>query len=202
MSDIIRAIRAQYAVAIRSDGVWLLTANQSAKFGPTRFRLTKSGLPPSIKLIHLFIASQLRSIKLVSPYCCQAVQGTITPASPHPGAPSTATPSPISGATFGNAPASVWASRISAIHLWVNDAISKLYAPVRQNAPASPVHPKRSSRCGQSVGTVTKLPRWPQMPIFHILLTSSEEVVMRPVGSPSRLLTTSPTTSERRGLPG
>ena len=33
---------------------------------------------------------------------------------------------------------------------------------VGENTCASPVHPSRSSRCGQSVGTSTKLPFCPQ----------------------------------------
>jgi hypothetical protein len=37
-----------------------------------------------------------------------------------------------------------------------------LWAAVGANTCASPIQPMRSSRCGQSVGTLRKLPRWPQ----------------------------------------
>ena len=41
--------------------------------------------------------------------------------------------------------------------------------------------PSRSSRCGQSVGTDRKLPRWPHVMLRYSWLTSSLEHSKRPV---------------------
>src|ERR1700722_6750610 len=81
------AIRAQYAVARRSLFVFWSGASQSAKLGPTPFLRRKSGFRLSMNSIQRCIASQLSSMTALSPYCNQVVQGTITPASPQPGAP-------------------------------------------------------------------------------------------------------------------
>ena len=46
-----------------------------------------------------------------------------------------------------------------------------LYDAVRQNTCASAVHPRRSSRCGQSVGTPTKFERCPHRMLLHSWLS-------------------------------
>src|SRR2546430_5611293 len=62
-----------------------------------------------------------------------------------------------SGITWGTLPLAFWSAARSASHLVKNPATSKLKAAVGANAWASPVQPRRSSRCGQSVGTSRKL---------------------------------------------
>src|ERR671932_210126 len=93
------------------------------------------------------------------------VHGTMIPASPQAGAPllrSSILKSLSKGATSGKAPSGDWASSTSTIHLVKNAETSILKQAVRTKTCASPIQPKRSSRCGQSVGTLKKLPRWPQ----------------------------------------
>ena len=58
-----------------------------------------------------------------------------------------------------------------------------LKAAVRTKTWMSPVQPSRSSRCGQSVGTSTKLPFWPQVMLCWSWLTSGSEQVKEPVGA-------------------
>src|ERR1700684_888602 len=81
------AIKAQYAVASRSLFVFASGASQSAKLGPTPFLRRKSGLRLWVNSIHRCIAFQFFSTAALSPYCTHVVHGTITPASPQPGAP-------------------------------------------------------------------------------------------------------------------
>src|SRR4030088_399025 len=81
------AIKAQYALASRSLFVFSSGANQSAKLGPTPFLRRKSGFRLWMNSIQRCIASQFFSIMALSPYCTHVVHGTITPASPQPGAP-------------------------------------------------------------------------------------------------------------------
>src|ERR1022692_1956127 len=102
------AIRAQYAVASRSLSVRSSGASQSAKLGPTPFLRRKSGFRLWIKPIQRCIASQFFSMTALSPYCTHVVQGTITPASPQPGAPTlslhgggSADSSVLEGSVFG-----------------------------------------------------------------------------------------------------
>ena len=45
-------------------------------------------------------------------------------------------------------------------HLVINGIMFSLNAAVGQNAVTSPVQPRRSLRCGQSVGISKKLSRW------------------------------------------
>src|SRR5215211_6999900 len=81
----------------------------------------------------------------------------MTPASPQAGAPffrSASLRSPNSGATSGKAPSGDWASSTSTIHFSKKAATSTLKEAVRTKTCASPIHPRRSSRCGQSVGTL------------------------------------------------
>src|SRR5215469_7782287 len=58
---------------------------------------------------------------------------------------------------------------ISAEYLRENAARSMLYVAVRQKTCASAIHPSRSSRCGQSVGTPTKFDRCPHKTLLHNL---------------------------------
>ena len=61
---------------------------------------------------------------------------------------------------------------------------------VRQKAWQSPVQPSRSSRCGQSVGTSTKLPRCPHWMLWKSWLTRSSEQPKPEVTAMSELMTT------------
>ena len=54
----------------------------------------------------------------------------------------------------------------------------------------SPVHPRRSSRCGQSVGTARKLPRWDQIELLISWFTPSWEDSNQPVRGMSECTTT------------
>src|SRR5699024_11501623 len=51
----------------------------------------------------------------------------------------------------------------------------------------SPVHPRRSSRCGQSVGTARKLPRWDQIELLISWFTPSWEDSNQPVRGDVRM---------------
>ena len=68
----------------------------------------------------------------------------------------------MSGTTDETPPSSVWSISRSRSHDAQNDSESISVAAVALNACASPVQPSRSSRCGQSVGTETKLSRCDQ----------------------------------------
>src|SRR5208337_1149005 len=132
------AIRAQYAVASRSLFVFSSGASQSAKLGPTPFLRRKSGFRLWMNSIQRCIASQFSSMTALSPYCNHVVHGTITPASPQPGAPTIASlhadvpddPEPpnviVLGDTFVNAPCGVCASTMSWMNFCENAAVSKL----------------------------------------------------------------------------
>lgn len=63
------------------------------------------------------------------------------------------------GTTEATAPSSAWSSSTSRNHDNQNAWASTRVFAVAANACASPVHPRRSSRCGQSVGTDRKFPR-------------------------------------------
>src|SRR5215469_18202396 len=155
-----------------------------------------------MKSIQRSIAFQFSVIADLSPYCSHTVQGRITPASPQPGAPSLLSGRSRSGETLVNAPSLVCASVTSFKNLCENNWISKLKVPVRQKTPASPIQPSRSSLCGQSVGMLRKFPRCPHSPTFHMRFTRSLDVTSLPVGSPTRLLITSPLKSAVVGVPG
>ena len=66
---------------------------------------------------------------------------------------------------------------------------------------ASPIQPSRSSRCGQSVMTLWRLPRRPHRVFSKILLTSGEEVSTVPAGGASEC-STSPVSAVGSGVPG
>ena len=66
------------------------------------------------------------------------------------------------GTTAATAPSASWSSSRSRSHDVQNDSTSKSVLAVGANACASPVQPRRSSRCGQSVGSDTKLSRCDQ----------------------------------------
>src|SRR3984893_4758568 len=132
------AIKAQYEVAKRSLSVRSSGASQSAKLGPTPFFLRKSGLRLWINSIQRCMESQFRSMTSLLPYCTQVVHGTMTPASPQPGAPTIPSfhadvPSEsdplkgrVLGETFVNAPCEVCASTMSCTNFCENAAMSKL----------------------------------------------------------------------------
>ena len=90
-------------------------------------------------------------------------QGMITAASAHPAEPAAGWPGRLStsGTTKGTLPSSYWSADRSRSHFVKKPATSMLNVAVREKTWASPVHPSRSSRCGQSVGTSRKLPFWP-----------------------------------------
>ncbi len=92
------------------------------------------------------------------------VHGMITAASAHPAEPAAGFPGVdnTSGITWGTLPVSIWSAATSRSHFVKKPATSMLKAAVREKTCASPVQPSRSSRCGQSVGTSTKLPFCPQ----------------------------------------
>ena len=106
-------------------------------------------------------------------------QGMITAASAQPAAPPGLWPSK-SGRTFGTTcgtlPLANWSAATSFSHFVKKAATSMLKAAVAEKACASPVHPRRSSRCGQSVGTSRKFPFWPQMMLCWSWLTSGFDV--------------------------
>ena len=66
-------------------------------------------------------------------------------------------PPSTSGITTGTAPSGVWAAARSVVHEARKAAASYRDRAVGAKTPMSPVQPRRSSRWGQSVGTVMKL---------------------------------------------
>ena len=64
----------------------------------------------------------------------------------------------------------------------------------------APVQPSRSLRCGQSVGTSTKLPRCPHSMLCWSWLISGSEQLKLPVGAMSEC-TTTPVIVSRAGVP-
>src|SRR5476651_1332405 len=87
------------------------------------------------------------------------VHGMMTPASPHTGQELVWF---ARGETVVNSPFGLCASFTSTSHLVKKPDTSALRAAVGAKTCASPIQPRRSSRCGQSVGTLRKFPRWPQ----------------------------------------
>ena len=75
-----------------------------------------------------------------------------------------------------------------------------LSAALGRKTWASASQPSRSSRCGQSVGTERKLPRWPHVTLRQSWLTRSLEHSNRPVHGVSEC-TTRPTSVRRLGRP-
>jgi hypothetical protein len=105
------------------------------------------------------------------------------------------------GAMSENAPDSCCASATSSSHLAKNAATSRLKQAVRANTWASPSQPSRSSRCGQSVGTLMKLPRWPQSMLRNSWFSQSAELSKDPVAGMSEC-TRRATMSPGPGSPG
>ena len=99
------------------------------------------------------MASQFSSMMSVSANCFQTVQGTMMPASAQPSR-IISLPYCPSGATPGNPPVGLCVSRMSRIHLWKKRRVSAKKVPVSENTCVSAVQPRRSFRCGQSVGTL------------------------------------------------
>ena len=73
---------------------------------------------------------------------------------------------------------------------------------MRQKTSASPVQPRRSSRCGQSVGMLMKLLRWPQMATLYIFDTISSLVASLPMMSPAELIASPAMASSGAAPPG
>ena len=65
---------------------------------------------------------------------------------------------------------------------WSRTRLTSMFSvAVGMNTCASASQPSRSSRCGQSVGTEMKLPRWPQLMFRHSWLTRSSEHSNQPL---------------------
>ena len=114
-----------------------------------------------MQFINKSIAFQFSSMICVSPNCFHTVQGTMIPASAQPKR-IFSSPYCAKGATPGNPPKLFWVSRMSRIHLWKNFIVLAKNVPVSANTCVSAVHPRRSSRCGQSVGIDRQLDSCPQ----------------------------------------
>src|SRR5438045_6168871 len=84
----------------------------------------------------------------------------IVATSAHPVDPPAFGPSTF-GITNGTLPSGCWSAATSFNHFTKKLCDCILNVAVLEKACASPVHPKRSSRCGQSVGTSKKLPFCP-----------------------------------------
>ena len=98
------------------------------------------------------IAAQFSATISLSPNCFQTVQGTITPASAQPRR-IISPPYWAVGETPGNPPVSLWESRTSRVHLWKKASVFAKKVPVSVKTCVSAIQPRRSFRCGQSVGT-------------------------------------------------
>jgi hypothetical protein len=123
----------------------------------------------------------------------------ITPASPQAGAASRRIVT--TGATSRKAPPESWPSTTSRIHRAKNADTSAFRLAVGAKIWASASQPRRSSRCGQSVGTATKLPRWPQVMLDCNWLTIESEHSNCPVQGVS-LCSTRANTSTVDSSPG
>src|SRR6201991_1818252 len=87
-----------------------------------------------------------------------------------------------SGITNGTLPLEYWSAATSFSHLVKKLCTFMLYDAVRENTCASPVQPRRSSRCGQSVGTSRKLPFCPNWMLCCNWLIIGLDEVNVPVG--------------------
>ena len=105
------------------------------------------------------------------------------------------------GATSEKPPSGDWASTTSCTHLVKNEATSRFPVAVRTKIWASPIHPSRSSRCGQSVGMLKKLPRWPQSMLDTSWLTIGLSHSNVPALGVSECRT-QPVTASAGGVPG
>src|SRR5690242_12607050 len=105
------------------------------------------------------------------------------------------------GTTKGTAPLGSWSAATSPSHFAKKPETSMLNAAVGANTCASPVQPRRSSRCGQSVGTSTKLPRCPHTMFCCSLFTSALLDSNVPVGVMSEYATM-PVSDVESGVPG
>ena len=106
---------------------------------------------------HAFALGYCRRTVSASPRRRSRTSGTITAASPHAAA-GRAMPM-TSGTTNGTVPSAACSSARSRSHESRNPRTSYRKAAVGAKTWMSPVQPKRSSRCGQSVGIETTLPR-------------------------------------------
>src|SRR5215204_2622879 len=116
----------------------------------------------------------------LSPYTWYIVHGAMVLTSPQPAEV------PLlffntSGITKGTCPSGYWSAARSFSHLVKKADTSMLNAAVRQNACASPVHPSRSSRCGQSVGTSRKFPLCPHSILCCSWFTKESEQAKVPL---------------------
>ena len=142
-----------------------------------------------------------------SPYASYSVHGTTVAASPQPVEPNSKASWPVPrtaastlGTTLGTAPSARWSWPRSVSQLARKARLSALAHAVGAKTMMSPVQPSRSSRCGQSVGTARKLPRWDQLTLRNSWLTRSSEHSNRPVGARSELTTaTSASSTETSG---
>ena len=127
----------------------------------------------------------------------------MTPASLHPAAREESVTFMCGrfGTITGITPFSPWSAARSCSHFVKKLATLKLKAAVGANACASPVHPKRSSRAGVSVGTSRKFPFCPHTILRCSWFSIGFEVSNVPVGGMSEWITT-PVTSSSLGVPG
>jgi hypothetical protein len=94
------------------------------------------------------------------------------------------------GAVSGISPVADWPARTSPMNRRVKASTSMLKAAASQKIWASPVQPMRSSRCGQSVGMPTKLPRWLHRVLRQIAWTIGLSMRATPVRAASLCRTT------------
>ncbi len=80
-------------------------------------------------------------------------------------------------------------------YLAKNGAQPMLKVAVPTKICASPVQPARSSRCGQSVGMLRKLPRWPQRMLLCSCSRRGSEQLNDQIHGQSELSTTARTSS-------
>ncbi len=144
------------------------------------------------------MAAQFSSITAVSPYRRQTVQGRMIAASAQPGV---FWPRAQNGAVSGISPVADWPARMSPMNRRVKASTSMLKAAASQKIWASPVQPMRSSRCGQSVGTPRKLPRWLHRVLRTIAWISGLSIRAAPDRGAS-LCSTTPSTASGEKAPG
>ena len=108
--------------------------------------------------------------------------GTTVAASPHAAAGQEDTSLlKMSGTMCGTVPSGSCSAERSASHELRKPPTSYKKEAVGAKTWMSPVHPSRSSRCGQSVGTSRKLPRMPHTTFSCSWLRSASEEVNQPV---------------------
>src|SRR5215471_5843460 len=120
----------------------------------------------------------------LSPVCSHEVHGIITPASLQP-VPNPGLGVEVPGAKIPYISVPTCVPRMSVLYFLEKVLRSMLYVAVRQKTCASAVHPSRSSRCGQSVGTPTKLERCPHKMLLNSLLIIELPVISAAVNGAS-----------------